>query len=248
MFPGQPRAAALCTADDSTGALGGSRDSIPIAVWVFKLLCEISARILSRVPLPSLAFCFLFDLGRATVLFLEAQENFVASLLWAQPECVRTILLAEWQVRWLVCALDFSAPLFCSGGLQFLPLDATNRLVEDFFFFFLIIGFLTWAVWLICTITELLRSLWHRGYMKSLEWHWLFCALRWSDNGGLSFPALSLLHWEETLGYQHNDETEKGEAWSPVSADPVRTVVKSKLHCNTSNWDYEKPARIFCGK
>lgn len=136
MFPGQPRAAALCTADDSTGALGGSRDSIPIAVWVFKLLCEISARILSRVPLPSLAFCFLFDLGRATVLFFEAQENFVASLLWAQPECVRTILLAEWQVRWLVCALDFSAPLFCSGGLQFLPLDATNRLVEDFFFFF----------------------------------------------------------------------------------------------------------------
>lgn len=47
--------------------LAGSSDSVPIAVWVFKLLCEISARILSSVPSLPLALCFPFDLVRATV-------------------------------------------------------------------------------------------------------------------------------------------------------------------------------------
>lgn len=34
------------------------------------------------------------------------------------------------------------------------------------------------------------------GGVKSSEPHWLFCALRWSDNEGLCLPALSLLGWE----------------------------------------------------
>lgn len=59
-FPRRWRTAALCTADDSARASGGSGDSIPIAVWVFKLLCEISARILSSVPsLPLWLYAFL---------------------------------------------------------------------------------------------------------------------------------------------------------------------------------------------
>lgn len=66
MFPRRSRTAALCTAEDSARALGGSSDSIPIAVWVFKRLREISARILSRVPSLPLALRFPFDLARAT--------------------------------------------------------------------------------------------------------------------------------------------------------------------------------------
>lgn len=40
--------------------------------------------------------------------------------------------------------------------------------------------------------------------------------------------------------HQHNDETEETEAWSPISADPVRTVVKNKFHLNISNANYEE--------
>lgn len=36
-------------------------------------------------------------------------------------------------------------------------------------------------------------------------------------------------------GHQHNDEAEETEARSPISADPVRTGVKNKLHLIISN-------------
>ena len=87
------------------------------------------------MPSLPLASRFPFDLVRASVAVPWSQENFVADLLWAQPERGRTVLLTAGQGRWLVCVLDFSAPLFCTVGLHFLTLDAMNRLIKDYSFF-----------------------------------------------------------------------------------------------------------------
>lgn len=83
VFARRSRTAAPCAADDSARALGGSGDSIPIAVWSCQLLCEISARILSSVPSLPLAFTLSFWFGASDCSCSLKPRKSLPLICWA---------------------------------------------------------------------------------------------------------------------------------------------------------------------
>lgn len=94
---------------------------------------------------------------------------------------------------------------------------------------FLIITCWMWAMWLIWTATELLRSLWHWGTRSTRDRTERLC------------PALfSLKPLVGGRTTEHRDEAEEAEAGSPVAADPVRAAVRNELHLNISSGDGEE--------